>query len=107
MHHRIELTAPRGTEFQVRLSLGRTVVANRAMGDCPIKRVIQSACFWLALAAFPIVSRATDSETVVAPPQQPTEISFEELLKMEIPVVEAASKYKQKITEAPASVTII
>jgi len=40
-------------------------------------------------------------------PAEPTEINFEELIKMEIPVVEAASKYKQKITEAPASVTVI
>ncbi len=38
---------------------------------------------------------------------EPTEISLEELLKMEIPTVEAASKYKQKTTEAPSSVTII
>ena len=37
----------------------------------------------------------------------PTEISLAELVKMEIPVVEAASKYKQKTTEAPSSVTII
>jgi iron complex outermembrane receptor protein len=32
---------------------------------------------------------------------------LEELLKMEVPIVEAASKYKQKTTEAPASVTIV
>lgn len=42
-----------------------------------------------------------------APPADPTEISFEQLVKMEVPTVEAASKYKQKTTEAPASVTII
>lgn len=40
-------------------------------------------------------------------PADPTEISFEQLVKMEVPTVEAASKYKQKTTEAPASVTII
>src|SRR5262245_66277281 len=38
---------------------------------------------------------------------QPAEIGLEELMKMEIPIVEAASKYRQKITEAPASVTVI
>src|SRR2546423_10533343 len=47
----------------------------------------------------------------IAPPStnavEPTEISLEELVKMEIPIVEGASKYKQKITEAPASVTVI
>jgi len=103
MHRRIELTAPRGTEFQVRLSL----CWNRAMGVSRFKRVIQRSCFCLALVVFPMVNRAADSQTVATPPQQPTEISLEELLKMEIPTVEAASKYKQKITEAPASVTII
>jgi len=107
MHRRIELTAPRGTELQVRLLLGRIAIANSARDFFCVKRVIQRVCFWLVLAAFPIVSWAADSQAAVAPPQQPTEISFEELLKMEIPTVEAASKYKQKITEAPASVTII
>ena len=42
-----------------------------------------------------------------APAVDPTEISLEQLVKMEVPTVEAASKYKQKTTEAPASVTII
>jgi len=107
MHRRIELTAPRGTELQVRLLLGRIAIDNSARDFFCVKRVIQRVSFWLVLAAFPVVSRAADSQTAVAPPQQPTEISFEELLKMEIPTVEAASKYKQKITEAPASVTII
>lgn len=37
----------------------------------------------------------------------PTELSLEDLVKMEIPIVEGASKYKQKTTEAPSSVTII
>src|SRR5436309_886028 len=33
--------------------------------------------------------------------------SLDELLNMPIPVVEAASKYKQKTSEAPSSVTVI
>jgi outer membrane receptor for ferrienterochelin and colicins len=37
----------------------------------------------------------------------PTEIKFEDLVKMEVPIVGAASKYNQKVTEAPASVTVI
>ncbi len=49
------------------------------------------------LCAFAASVRAAD----------PTDISFEELIKMEIPTVEAASKYKQKTTEAPSSITII
>lgn len=47
------------------------------------------------------------ASTTNAPPADPTEISLEQLVKMEVPTVEAASKYKQKTTEAPASVTII
>src|ERR1041385_152311 len=50
---------------------------------------------------------AAGNESAAAPPASPTDISFEELVKMEIPTVEAASKYKQKTTEAPSSVTII
>jgi iron complex outermembrane receptor protein len=38
---------------------------------------------------------------------EPAGITAEELMKLEIPTVEAASKYEQKITEAPSSVTVI
>src|SRR5438128_2646037 len=107
MHRRIELTAPPGTELPVRLLLRRTVVANHSMGGFCVKRVVQRACFCFALVLLPMVTWAADSQPASAQTPPPTEISFEELLKMEIPTVEAASKYKQKITEAPASVTII
>jgi len=50
---------------------------------------------------------AEEKKSAETPPAEPPEISLEELTKIEIPVVEAASKYKQKITEAPSSVTII
>src|SRR5437870_1685504 len=49
----------------------------------------------------------TEAQSVENKPAATGEISLEELLKLEVPVVEAASKYKQKITEAPSSVTII
>ncbi len=52
-------------------------------------------------------SRAADGQLAAGTPPETTEISLEQLAKMEIPVVEAASKYRQKITEAPSSVTII
>jgi outer membrane receptor for ferrienterochelin and colicins len=61
------------------------------------------------LGALALAWAATTGST--AEPQsavtQPAEPSLEALMKMEIPVVEAASKYQQKTTEAPASVTII
>ncbi len=47
------------------------------------------------------------TNSVETPSNEPTDTSLEELLKMKIPIVEAASKYEQKITEAPSSVTII
>jgi len=53
------------------------------------------------------MSWAADNQTAATKPVEPTEISLEELIKMEVPVVEAASKYRQKTTEAPSSVTII
>ncbi len=52
-------------------------------------------------------AEAQTAQTAQTKPPEPTEISLEELMKLEIPVVGAASKYQQKITEAPSSVTII
>ena len=63
--------------------------------------------FPLAFASIITASRAAEPQPAGTQPVEPTEISLEELVKMEIPMVEAASKYKQKITEAPSSVTII
>ena len=67
----------------------------------------KGACFCLMLLFVPAMNRAADNQAASASAKEPTEISFEELMKMEIPMVEAASKYKQKITEAPSSVTIV
>src|SRR5439155_10117118 len=58
-------------------------------------------------AASQRVVEGVKAESAAAGRAEPAEISLEQLMKMEIPVVEAASKYKQKITEAPSSVTII
>ena len=64
-------------------------------------------CLMLLLAMRPVMSRSAETQGAGSKPTEPTEINFEELIKMEIPVVEAASKYKQKVTEAPSSVTIV
>src|SRR5882762_6059095 len=64
-------------------------------------------CFCLMLLVLPVMNWAAANQTAATPAKEPTEISFEELIRMEIPVVEAASKYKQKTTEAPSSITII
>src|SRR5204863_6058936 len=61
----------------------------------------------LALLCMAAASWAVEAQPAPAKTVEPTDISLEELVKMEIPIVEGASKYKQKTTEAPASVTII
>ena len=40
-------------------------------------------------------------------PPDLTELSLEELMEIEIPTVYSASKYKQKVTQAPSSVSIV
>ena len=66
----------------------------------------KGARFCLLVSIIPAMGWAAENATATKP-SDPTEIDFAELIKMEIPVVEAASKYKQKITEAPSSVTIL
>ena len=60
------------------------------------------AFFCMTLSGWAVEAQPAPAKTV-----EPTEISLEGLLNMEIPIVEGASKYKQKTTEAPASITII
>jgi hypothetical protein len=52
----------------------------------------------------PIVALAQSDLTAELPPASPSE---ETLLFQEIPSVYSASKYEQKVTEAPSSVTIV
>lgn len=60
----------------------------------------------VALSCLAIPSTKSD-EPVDADKNGPKQISLEQLIKLEIPTVEAASKFAQKITEAPASVTVV
>jgi iron complex outermembrane receptor protein len=63
-------------------------------------------CVWISICSA-ISGWAAEIQIAQTKPPEPTEISLEELMKIEIPVVAAASKYQQKVTEAPSSVTII
>jgi len=65
-----------------------------------------SICILISICS-PVSGWSAESAVAQTKPPDPTEISLEELMKLEIPVVAAASKYQQKITEAPSSVTII
>jgi outer membrane receptor for ferrienterochelin and colicins len=58
----------------------------------------------LALLTAPI---ARSAEVAVPPPQDLTELTLEELMELKIPTVYGASKFDQKTTEAPSSVTVI
>ena len=53
------------------------------------------------------VAPAQESLSVQQRPRDPTELTLDELMRMEIPKVYGASKYEQKTTEAPSSVTIV
>lgn len=69
--------------------------------------LIRAAICVLMLVFSAIPGWSAELQSAQTKPPEPTEISLEELMKLEIPTVAAASKYQQKITEAPSSVTII
>jgi outer membrane receptor for ferrienterochelin and colicins len=64
----------------------------------------KGACFCLMLLGLPAMNWAAEIQSAADKAADPTEISFEELIKME---VWAASRFWQKTAEAPSSVTII
>src|SRR5437867_2573246 len=65
------------------------------------------AAFCSASVFLTTIVLAADNPRATDTPSGPAELSIEQLGSIEVPVVEAASKYKQKTTEAPSSVTII
>ena len=68
--------------------------------------MIKVACSWAGVCVASL-ALAADNTAVSPTETPPVDLSIAELANIEVPVVEAASKYKQKTTEAPASVTII
>jgi iron complex outermembrane receptor protein len=69
--------------------------------------MIKGAFFCLGLICVAITGRPAETPALSEKPIEAPEFSLEQLMKLEIPIVEAASKYKQKITEAPSSVTVV
>ena len=62
----------------------------------------------LIVLALQLVVSATGAESAATPAANDlAERSLEELMQIEIPTVIGASKYEQKVTEAPASVTVV
>jgi len=62
-------------------------------------------CFAAAFSA--LIGRASAQDAAAAPATDPAELSLEELVNVRVDSVFAASKYEQKVTEAPASVSIV
>jgi iron complex outermembrane receptor protein len=68
---------------------------------------VQGACIWLlSLVLFPAIVARGDEETIAAsaPAQDLGNLSLEDLMNIEITSV---SKQKQKVSQAPAAVTVI
>jgi len=67
----------------------------------------QWAIFGWLLIALAQSGLAEETDPLLQKPPESPELRLEDLTKLEIPTVEGASKYSQKSTEAPASVSII
>jgi len=87
---------------------------NQRSGPLPHNLYVR-AIIWLKTPRFAvtallfllsIASHALESNTSPAP-RDLTEISLESLMEIEVPKVYGASKFEQKATEAPSSITII
>src|SRR5689334_9016860 len=62
----------------------------------------------LMLSASLLAASAQAVETISPPkPADLTELPLETLMQMDVPIVSTASKFEQKATEAPASVTVV
>jgi outer membrane receptor for ferrienterochelin and colicins len=75
------------------------------------RRAIVSACafVFVSCVAFVIAQDKTNTPETAPAPKGPdlTEVPLEELMKMEIPTVYSASKFTQKTTEAPSSISVV
>jgi len=58
------------------------------------------------LACLPVLAYSSDANTNMVPADL-TALSLESLMQIEVPKVYAASKIEQKVTQAPASITVV
>ncbi|RJQ14697.1 MAG: TonB-dependent receptor [Nitrospiraceae bacterium] len=63
--------------------------------------------FLLFCNLFLSITKADAGDTLPGPPSDLTKLSLEELMEMRVETVYGASKYEQKLTEAPSSVSIV
>src|SRR5688572_4833406 len=67
-----------------------------------------SICFlWFTLLISASSAELITTNALPASSEDPTEIPLERLMTMEVPLVYGASKFPQKQSEAPSSVTIV
>jgi outer membrane receptor for ferrienterochelin and colicins len=64
-------------------------------------------CCVLLLTLLPCIAPAGTENEKTAPERDLTELPLEELMEIEVATVYTASKFEQKVTEAPSSVSII
>lgn len=88
---------------------GRTMM-RKLMNHHVRRSQIRRACLVLALGL--VLLRTTEATAQVKnpPPKGPpdlTELNLEDLMKIEVQTVYGASKFLQKVTEAPSSITVI
>lgn len=71
-------------------------------------RTSHAFCSWLSIAVMAMIAAAPGSVRSAQPkPEELFEMSLEDLLAVEIDTVVSASKYEQKVSDAPSSVTIV
>lgn len=82
-------------------------IARVSLASVSRRLVLLALITVLPALTLPSTCRAGADTSVAHPPVDLTELSVEQLLNIEVATVYGASKYEQKVTEAPASVSII
>src|SRR6266487_2609906 len=87
----------------------RTRLQARRRRLSSIKPSTLTRCAWAVGGLIFILAWATPAAEIQPPESssERSELPLEALMKLEIPTVQSASKYNQKATEAPASVSVI
>ena len=66
-----------------------------------------SGLFWACLVLAPLSVCQAETDTSAQPETHLTDLSVEELMNVEVATVYGASKFEQKVNEAPSSVSIV
>src|SRR2546430_351904 len=75
--------------------------------DQPLLRSAVRRLVWLLLCAISFETELFSQQLNPAPVADPGDLSLEQLVNIQVESVFGASKYEQKVTEAPASISIV